>query len=524
MHINNKYNKIKQPAFINDIKLFPYQLSTIYRMEELEKKEIIIKKDNIVQTYNIDTGILGNLSGSGKTLCILTLCKRNKNKIEKIKNKMVIFNKNNYCKYNIHNEIIDYNNISLIVVNNHLIKQWEKEIKKIENLSYLTINNKNITVTDFEKYDILLCSSSMYNKFININNNTKWNRIIFDDADSLKSINKTPNYRFVWFVSSLYKNIYNTSYHNNSFIKQYFKKNNLQHFDTFIEISLITCDINYIKQNIKYSYINKINKMCKYSTYNYIVEDYLYYEIEHLIDNYEIENAILCLNGDICDETDILTYFSNIETTTTNFISNQINNLNKQKCSICIDKYQYPIMLTCCYNIFCFNCIFKLLEHDIKCPLCREELEFENMTLIQSNRIQNIKNNIINIKEIECYKLIEDNKHNNIIVFYIDSDFSNQYSIMNFKNILNDSGLLYYELKGNIHNIINKFNNGDRKILLINYNDFKYRGLNFDKVNDIIFYFNNNNNNIIQENIINSCFNINRSTDLQLNVYYLQNN
>jgi hypothetical protein len=522
MNINNNLSKISQPDFFtNDFKLLPFQLNTVYKMEELEKKEVIFNNNNVIETYNIDTGILGNSVGTGKSICILTLCKRNKYKIENIKNKMVIFNKDNYCKINIKDNNTDHLNTTLLVINHHLISFWENEIKKIKDFKSHTIKTKlniNLDINNINNYDLILCSSNLYNKFIKEYHMIKWNRVIFDDADSLKSINVKPNYRFIWFITSLYNNLFNNNnYHNNSFIKQYFKNNNFQNVDIFQNIAII-------KYNIDHTTYTKNIIKCNLPIYNYLIHDYIPYYIQILIDNNEIGTAILHLGGEYYTKCDILKLFEDNK----NIIHN-INNIHNNTCSICLDEYNYPFLLECCFNMFCFKCLMTLLENTDRCPICRDTIKFENIILIdiESDTDTNEKNNITTLKEIECCNILSKNITKKNLIYYNNTNLD---IIMNIKYILEEEDINFYDLKGNINNIINKYNNNNNIInkynnnnnLFINYDDNKYRGIQFENINNIIILFDYSKYHNFENNIINRCFNINNKNKNNINIYYLE--
>ena len=49
-------------------------------------------------------------------------------------------------------------------------------------------------------------------------------------------------------------------------------------------------------------------------------------------------------------------------------------------CSICLDEPNIPIRLKCQgKHIFCFLCLKDALSNDKRCPLCRDEIEIDNL-------------------------------------------------------------------------------------------------------------------------------------------------
>lgn len=189
---------------IKNMKLKKHQLQIINEMCKLESNIISLNQDEEMKT---EIGILSNKVGSGKSFCILGLI-TTKKKLEKQEfvkkkygNSITVYDKRSSIK-------IEGNN--LIVCPHHLMKEvWVKYVKEHTDLKYTKISNKHFPI-DWESmktYDVVLCSSSNYNNFMNECPYT-WSRVVFDEADTIK-IPKCiyPKARFVWFVTSSLQNL-----------------------------------------------------------------------------------------------------------------------------------------------------------------------------------------------------------------------------------------------------------------------------------------------------------------------------
>ena len=169
----NKLNIISDNLLtIDDIKrynkkLFLYQKKNIKKMKDIEDSEFISLDTNISVVYNntkyninsmlnnkleiySQGGLLCDEMGLGKTLTALSLVRYHTNK------------NNDYKKLMFENNRI-LTNSTLILCPNHLLKQWESEIKKhypelkVATLFTKTQHNK-ITYKDVINYDIILTS------------------------------------------------------------------------------------------------------------------------------------------------------------------------------------------------------------------------------------------------------------------------------------------------------------------------------------------------------------------------------
>jgi len=368
MEIVETSDRIKTCSDERKVKLYNHQLSLIHRMEKLEKGSVVLNIDNENYDCEINMGVIGDKAMSGKTYSILELCRRNKKKKKKDNNGLIIINKDISIKNTTINTIgkdQDNKHMTLLVINNYMLHHWTKHIRDIGGLSHLSVKTikKNKIIV---KRDIIICISSVYNKFIKSNENIIWDRIIFDDADTLVSINEIPKYKFLWFISSNYDDLYFNNKANRSFIRNYFI--NIENKGFMKQLTLLKCSDEYINKSINYNYNIIINNIkCKrirkfpfYSQFSCEIAS-----IAILIECRQYETAFRMLNGEVYNSLE--EYSNYLSNDISNHIRNRYDyfNIKNELCQICMDYISVPVITKCCQTIYCFNCMLDLVENGI---------------------------------------------------------------------------------------------------------------------------------------------------------------
>ena len=158
-------------------------------------------------------------------------------------------------------------------------------------------------------------------------------------------------------------------------------------------------------------------------------------------------------------------------------------NVSTEKCPICFEVIdRTSCMLNCCMNVFCMECISKLLIHNnTTCPMCRTAFGKKDILHIGTKT-----NTIDQQTKEECLlKIIKDNPNNKFLIFSsYDQSFSRISSLLNDKNIPNS------KIVGNqntINQTLNRYCNSNTNVLLLNASHFGC-GLNLTNTTDLIFY------------------------------------
>lgn len=239
-----------QPEGFRTIKLFPHQLSGLYKMKELEGNCQKSYTEN-EKSYKLDTkiGVLADISGYGKTVSLLALILSNPTLPDSSAFKIAIKNASeNYClaeKEQI--DLTHFINSTLIVVPSSIIKQWEETLEEttLQFITYKTgdiqkallkpkpeivkpklvlkVNGSIIpppeSIQEYIIPQVVLCADSRFKQLVSNNKPIVWRRFIIDEPDSI-CITSMPKiqFQFLWLVSATYERMY-TSISNRGFLK-----------------------------------------------------------------------------------------------------------------------------------------------------------------------------------------------------------------------------------------------------------------------------------------------------------------
>jgi len=422
--------QIKQPTAIS-LALKPHQLTSLYRMCMLDKNCSMVLPDTEI-TINSNMGISADLAGYGKTITFLSLVELLKTDELKSMPQSVVYITEGYGLSVIKDSKLDFVNTTLIVVPDNLISHWKRHLEDYTELSFEIIENGMYDKIIIENYDIILCPALHYNKFIKENKEYCWNRVAFDEADSINIPNteyiKT---RFIWFITATFENIPKRK--NKGFFKTIFKQNLNTFYSDNINACFYPIVVKGVEQFVKKSF-NLIEPNIKYVecyTPNYIkvIQPHINAFILELINAGNIDGAITALGGNVDTDhniidlitksikNDIIIIESKLETLDKlelNFIDKnqkkeplekKLNSLQCRKesieksitdisitdCIICYDNLKNSTIVPCCKNIFCAKCILEWIKDKKICPICRKIIDITGLqTIGQENPIINI--------------------------------------------------------------------------------------------------------------------------------------
>lgn len=195
-----------------------------------------------------------------------------------------------------------------------------------------------------------------------------------------------------------------------------------------------------------------------------------------------------------------------------------------ENCPICYDDFTNPVIVPCCSNKFCLNCIAASLGSKSVCPMCRSELIMKNLIIIsdktkaeiadahkdahtdaETQKKQSAANASGNMYSVRLEELRirapETSKYENMDkIFALNTEntvrkyliFTEYESTLNSKitGILDKYGLSYARIRGtstSISCMVETYRQSDDKInvLLINSKYFG-SGLNLENTSDII--------------------------------------
>jgi len=552
-NLNNDSSKIFQPEQLK-IELMEHQKTIINAMMTLENNGYVLANSidhySEILDFKIETniGILADRVGAGKSLMIISLLLVNKT----VPNRNQFWEGTRYVciKTNRENRICD---INLLIVPNGIINQWINFFKLCPSLKLFVFKDG---IENLNNYDVVLLSSNKLTCFNNLTKNIKWKRIIIDEIDTIKlppRLNLSAS--FIWLVtatpnrlrysqknkkkslSDIFENIepwvfeYLIVKNNNDFLNQSIVLPCPRRFIikclTPIEISIIK---NLIPTNIM-AMINAGNTEqaikilnCNVDTNENILQ-VITKNIKEALDNKYLELELQNRKQYKLNSTRKIQQIKIIEEIKKGItrleikyksIKERIYKINSDYCPICMDKFNKPTVLSCCNNIFCFECITLASNDSNKCPFCNHQLYKENIHIIN------------NLKE---RKTIQDNKCDKIDalmeILKRQCDYEPKFLIFanysqTFKKIklnLDINNISNGELKGNadiITDTIKLFEDGQIKVLMLNASNYG-AGLNLQMATDVIIYHRFNMN--LEEQIIGRAQRLGRKS--RLNLYYL---
>lgn len=503
MILNDTSIKAEQPNIKIDLK--PHQLTSLYTMKQLDSNYQLDYQGSYVRS---NIGILADIPGSGKTLTMLSLiASLQEQDIENIYQFSSSFGWDSYGVNNYNKFEKEYIKTNLIVVSSNLIKQWEEELEKTF-LSYETLDKNNYDEILIGEYDVVLCPSVLYNKLITITPE-KWNRIVVDEADSISIPNmKYSEARFLWIISSTYKNLSNIK---RGFLGKIFYRKDTDIFNNIV----IFNDPEYTKKsfNLLEPKITTIN-----CTNNEIIETlnpYLSKNVKDCLNAGDTNSAILMLGGKVDTDSNILHLVTKqinneilkiksdinlVQTleindkhekcenlqqklkvieTKRNGIIERVKSYSKTNCPICLDPHNSPTISTCCNNVFCGFCLLHWTEVSKSCPVCKQDIVYKKLYTIHTESL--IKKEYSKIQAIKDLLLSKPKGR-----FLIFSQHSNCFKDIGM--VLKEMNVKFGVLTpSRSRKSLEDFKKGDLNVILLNSNHYG-AGINIPEATDIILF------------------------------------
>lgn len=515
---------VKQPENVTT-ELFTHQRVGIYDMELYEKQGYRELPDGSIITGRV--GVQASRLGSGKTLMMIGLLARDKMPWD-IK------------EYFIDKECTGGNNVSsilmftpmkyqkrrcnVIVASPSVINHWRNEVSNRTKLSWAYIGSKNhIENVLVDNFDVVLVNKNFYNDFAKAYNGYAFKRVIFDEPDALNIPNMTSiKAGFMWMVSGTAE-LLDTIRNRKSFIKNMFSFFGTVHLD----LLKFEVDLNIIKKSIDipdYDIMNHQvlqNSIVKF--FKDILTDRQIEELEggningikaelhgnpddNIIDlvydklNHQLEEAEAKVeyHKNLNHDEKAAEYRITVSTIKQGIKSynSQFKHLLSSCCPKCGNgsKDRSAVVLDCCLHMCCGKCFSELLYLDtetfeelFECPFCYR-VSNSNMCFKYQNvgGSEEAKNDPIKTKN-DCIidQINKSSKESKFLIFsYVNR------GLKNIENFLKKNGITVSDISGisSIRDrIINNFNNGLIKVLLINSRE-NGAGLNLQAASDVIIY------------------------------------
>lgn len=350
--------------------------------------------------------------------------------------------------------------------------------------------NSERSAAIFNDYDVILLSNTIYRSFNRVSRETKWARVICDEAEKFKG-GFYEYASFYWLVTATPSWDVAKLAHCNLSSKYITYRND----DDFVDKQMTVADPKVFVINTGMDAASKI------------VSDLVSPDILKMINAGNIKGAAIQLNCGIDTKDNILKAFTNSLRRQVTLITNELEFLEKQSqlgidcaakikrmtaeleivngkindvkqrlasidseiCFICADEYDNPTITKCCKHVFCFVCLTTAISKTNKCPYCSREPKFRLISDTTVKPKQVDENQFISLEKGKAFvalmnKMYETNPKARILIFSEQMDHC--YDICK----TNDIKYKYAKFKGSrvyLNNALKKYEAGEINLLLI---------------------------------------------------------
>lgn len=334
--LNDRSPKVTTPDTFK-MKLKEHQKTLVAKCIELENEGINphgdYGLDSMYKSIRTNIGIIGDKTGSGKTLSVCALIEHNKTPqiVSKITKTHMYGHNNIFVETKDRDDYLEKLPLTLIVVPHSIIKQWKQCIMSCFTPEEFEVVNttktfNSLDVFKLRKLKVLLVSGTFYKRIQELSGdeNLHLNRVVFDEVDSMN----TPNARhipsnFYWFVSASYKNIlspyprWNYSYNNwqnnyqissgisnNAYAKNIFmcfQKTNVPHMTTLISKLVVKNEDAFVENSFELPEMNIQMVKCRDSGLISILNGVVHSNIINCLNAGDVDGAVSYINQDNVD-------------------------------------------------------------------------------------------------------------------------------------------------------------------------------------------------------------------------------
>nr|QBK87185.1 MAG: DEAD/SNF2-like helicase [Marseillevirus LCMAC201] len=554
------------------MKLFPHQYISVEEMQDHESN-YILDSDGIRIIRRV--GVLGDMTGMGKTISMLTLisntlCETRFFYPERREDHIF------HCESNLNSRKIKRRDI--YIAPHHLVSQVIEEATTKTNINFVSIINRNDLEKEIsEKCDLIIIGSSMASHYLKSTKEYIY-RIIIDEADTCplpsKQVFNDIGFEYLWLITATFDNIRmcktRSVFLNILFasptLTSRFDKCLVRNSDKVIMDSFATSfKVNEFKHQCSGS--NIVNRMIHYVPDN-VASDLTNGRIETAMYRMGAKQAgslVDIIKSDLLVKINIhikirasypensqkykdsivqLDYFRNrLES-----LLQDIKSLSKEPCIICFEKVEICTVTPCCQHLACSQCLLNWLIHCTRefttqtCPCCRSKISASQLQFITKQVNENIENTGVNIengeliydfkgtdafvgktkiinstatKEAKIIELIQSNPHGKFLIY---SDMENSDSIA---KEISRNGISAEKISGSRveceYNVC-RYKHAELQCLFLDPHSLA-TGLNLENTTDIILYKEFDSSTMIQ--IRGRGLRLSRDPNLTLNIHTL---
>lgn len=412
------------------------------------------------------------------------------------------------------------------------------------------------------QHDLVCVTSTNYNKLCDLLQNISISRLLVDEVETIRiPASKKIRAEFTWFISSSikilqnpkgvyvyepygyvnYLGIYVTSTRRTlkekmahvGFLKT--TLTNVSHIDFRNQVYL-KCEESFVKKSFLLPPVKTVLIRCKDNVYTHVLSGLVNSEIMSMINagdisgaieqsGYEQENEdnlVKLLTQDLINKLSNkkIEYTAKQQMTYSNPIykeralqklQDEIDKLEEkidcikkrvletEACPICYDTIQNRIILKCCNNPFCYECIMLSLQNSCSCPLCRNNIKKEDVIVLKEESSGEeddfLEEEIHNSNDLERTKLgnlqhylekvMNQEGQKNVLIF---SEYEKP--LKEIEYFIRVKGYKYAQLKGNsklIMKNVDNYKSNKINILLLNSKYFG-SGLNLENTTHLFMF------------------------------------
>jgi hypothetical protein len=377
-----------------------------------------------------NVAILADLAGYGKTMTFLSLVVALNGKDIHWLPHTQIFMRDGYGTVMTKRREREKINTTLVVVPDNLVEHWQRHLDDYTNLNYEIVDSDNYTKILIDDYDLVLCPARHYNPFIRLNNEYCWNRIAFDEADSINIPNtEYASARFLWLITATYDNIPKRK--NKGFLKAIFKPQDywIDPIRTYFFPVVVRGTDSFVKSSFNLLEPEISFVECLTPSFIRAIHRYVTPHVLELVNAGDIDGAIVALGGCVDTNRNIMELVTRSVKNDITVVEAKIEVLERLKltdeerekrrlclnlrleslgvrreslekaisevaqndCTICCDRLCHPTVVPCCNNIFCGECLLTWLKDHAICPLCRGRINNNDLyTIVASETASKI--------------------------------------------------------------------------------------------------------------------------------------
>ena len=387
----------------------------------------------------------------------------------------------------------------------------------------------NQDIAFLESYDIVLCSATMYNTLNQFVPHIVWKRLVCDEADTIRipSMRQTQA-GFYWFMSATYAHL--AGIRTNGLIRHC-----LAGIFDYIKYFLVRNEDEYVIQSFTMPPPQKITHVCRNPLVEQVLDEMAPESVIQMIRAGNIAGAIRSLGGEHTDDQNLVSLITKkkqgelqeAKDKETKYkgqeksarkserdqyllwhskcvsLESQLKSIEErfahvleQDCSICQSELNHPLMVPCCQNLFCGECILTWFKSHSTCPFCRQPVSLHTLIHVEKKgdndkkkeeekKEENKKEEQARTKPETILHLVQSHPKNQFLIFS-----SHDESYLLIRAIFEEHKQVCTELYGTSamrDKQLCQFRNGTSRIMFLNSN-MNGAGINLEMTTDIIFY------------------------------------